>query len=61
VPIRSNAGVQGVLYLDNRITRGAFTAEDRHAVEVLGDQAGVALEQDGARAISVHDAKRWRS
>ncbi|HYC76571.1 MAG TPA: sigma 54-interacting transcriptional regulator, partial [Planctomycetota bacterium] len=46
VPIRSTSGIQGVLYLDNRLTRGAFTPDDRHAVEVLGDQAGVALEQE---------------
>ncbi len=46
VPIRSTTGVQGVLYLDHRLARGAFTADDRDAVEVLADQAGVALDQE---------------
>jgi transcriptional regulator with GAF, ATPase, and Fis domain len=46
VPIRSSAGVQGVVYLDHRLTRGAFSADDRDAVEVLADQAGVALEKE---------------
>jgi transcriptional regulator with GAF, ATPase, and Fis domain len=45
-PIRSTTGVQGVMYLDHRLARGAFTADDRDAVEVLADQAGVALEQE---------------
>jgi transcriptional regulator with GAF, ATPase, and Fis domain len=45
-PIRSTSGVQGVIYLDHRLTRGAFSVDDRDAVEVLADQAGLALEQE---------------
>jgi transcriptional regulator with PAS, ATPase and Fis domain/pSer/pThr/pTyr-binding forkhead associated (FHA) protein len=46
LPIRSTAGVQGVIYLDNRVQSGAFTKEDRDVMEVLADQAGVVLEQE---------------
>jgi serine/threonine-protein kinase PknK len=45
LPIRSTAGVQGVIYLDNRVQSGAFNKEDRDVIEVLADQAGVVLEQ----------------
>jgi transcriptional regulator with GAF, ATPase, and Fis domain len=46
IPIRSTAGVQGVVYLDNRMKSGAFTKEDRDVIEVLADQAGIVLEQE---------------
>jgi transcriptional regulator with GAF, ATPase, and Fis domain len=46
VPIRSTTGVQGVIYLDNRMKSGAFAKEDRDVIEVLADQAGIVLEQE---------------
>ena len=46
LPIRSTAGVQGVIYLDNRVKSGAFNKEDRDVIEVLADQAGIVLEQE---------------
>jgi transcriptional regulator with GAF, ATPase, and Fis domain len=46
LPIRSSGGVQGVVYLDNRMRSGAFTKEDRDVMEVLADQAGIVLEQE---------------
>jgi transcriptional regulator with GAF, ATPase, and Fis domain len=46
LPIRSSAGVQGVIYLDNRGVCGAFSKEDRDVIEVLADQAGIVLEQE---------------
>ena len=46
LPIRSTAGVQGVIYLDNRLKSGAFSKEDRDVIEVLADQAGIVLEQE---------------
>ncbi len=46
VPIRSELGIQGVIYLDNRLQLGAFTADDRAVIDVLADQAGVVLGQE---------------
>jgi transcriptional regulator with GAF, ATPase, and Fis domain len=46
LPIRSTKGIQGVIYLDNRLQSGVFTKEDRDVIEVLADQAGIVIEQE---------------
>jgi transcriptional regulator with GAF, ATPase, and Fis domain len=43
VPIRGDARVLGVLYLDNRLQQGAFTEDDLDLAELFADQASIAL------------------
>lgn len=43
VPVPGREGVQGVLYLDNRLQRGAFEQRELELVELLAVQAAVAL------------------
>ena len=44
VPLRGVAGVQGVIEVLNRRDDQPFTAEDRHLLEAIADQAVIALE-----------------
>jgi len=43
LPIEVEGRVQGVLYLDNRLQRGAFTEEDLDLVELFAGQASIAI------------------
>ncbi|MBL6721844.1 MAG: sigma 54-interacting transcriptional regulator [Planctomycetes bacterium] len=43
VPVPGETGPQGVLYLDNRLQRGAFEQRELELVELLAVQAAVAL------------------
>jgi transcriptional regulator with GAF, ATPase, and Fis domain len=43
VPVPGEVGAQGVLYLDNRLQRGAFEQRELELVELLAVQAAVAL------------------
>ncbi len=44
VPLTSRGQAIGVLYVDNRFTSGAFTAEHADLLEALADQAGIAIQ-----------------
>ena len=43
VPIRIEEDVEGVLYVDNRLQRGAFSEDDLDLVELLAGQAAIAI------------------
>jgi transcriptional regulator with GAF, ATPase, and Fis domain len=43
LPIRSQRGVRGALYLDNRFERGRFDTEDVETLEAFADQVAIAL------------------
>ncbi len=47
VPLRLRGEIRGVLYLDHRLTRGAFTEEDLPILRPFADQAALALESLG--------------
>lgn len=47
VPLLFRGEVKGVLYLDNRFTRGSFREEDRDVLESFADLAAIALENSG--------------
>ncbi|MFO1463009.1 MAG: sigma 54-interacting transcriptional regulator [bacterium] len=56
VPLRAGTRAKGLLYLDNRLRQGVFTAEHLPLLEALADQASLALEharlhEENARAI----------
>ena len=44
LPIRGRAGTIGVLYLEHRLRRGRFSAEDVDILLAFADQAAIALE-----------------
>ena len=44
VPLTSQGQAIGVLYVDNRFTSGAFSAEHTDLLEALADQAGIAIQ-----------------
>ncbi len=44
VPLRSSAGWLGVVYVDNRLTAGAFGDEQQRTLEAIAEQAGMAIE-----------------
>jgi transcriptional regulator with GAF, ATPase, and Fis domain len=44
VPLKVHAHMLGVVYVDNRFERGAFTENDVKLLEILSDQAAVAIE-----------------
>jgi len=44
VPLNVRSRMLGVIYVDNRFERGAFTEEDIKLLEILTDQAAVAIE-----------------
>jgi len=43
VPVRGNKGIAGVIYTDNRLELGAYSADDQSVLEVFADQVGIAL------------------
>jgi GAF domain-containing protein/HPt (histidine-containing phosphotransfer) domain-containing protein len=45
VPMRNQGRLGGVIYLENRITRGAFTTDRKQIVEVLATQAAMSIEK----------------
>ncbi|HET9240295.1 MAG TPA: AAA family ATPase [Oligoflexus sp.] len=45
VPMRNQGRLGGVIYLENRITRGAFTSDRKQIVEVLATQAAMSIEK----------------
>jgi len=47
VPLLFRGEVKGVLYLDNRFTRGSFLEEDLDVLESFADLAAIALENSG--------------
>jgi len=47
VPLLFRGEVKGVLYLDNRFTRGSFREDDRDVLESFADLAAIALENSG--------------
>ena len=47
VPLLFRGEVKGVLYLDNRFTRGSFREEDRDVLESFAALAAIALENSG--------------
>ncbi|NRA98033.1 MAG: sigma 54-interacting transcriptional regulator, partial [Planctomycetes bacterium] len=47
VPLLFRGEVRGVLYLDNRFTRGSFREDDRDVLESFADLAAIALENSG--------------
>lgn len=44
VPLKVRNHMLGVVYADNRFERGAFTSDDVKLLEILSDQAAVAIE-----------------
>ena len=54
VPLTCQGRAIGVLYVDNRFTAGAFSAEHASVVEALADQAGIAIQT--SRLIAGHRA-----
>ncbi len=44
VPLKARSRMLGVVYVDNRFERGAFTADEVKLLEILSDQAAVAIE-----------------
>ncbi|MCA9320561.1 MAG: sigma 54-interacting transcriptional regulator [Planctomycetes bacterium] len=47
VPLIHEERVVGALYLDNRFTRGSFTAQDLQGVEIFAEQAAATLQRCG--------------
>ena len=45
VPIKGESGVLGVIYVDNSLSRGAFTEDDLSLVSMLADQAAIAISR----------------
>ncbi|MFT5478037.1 MAG: transcriptional regulator with GAF, ATPase, and Fis domain [Planctomycetota bacterium] len=43
LPIEADGGLEGVLYLDNRLQFGAFSQEDLELVELFASQASIAI------------------
>ena len=43
VPVTGPSGILGVIYVDNRVHLGAYQESDLEILEVLADQAGIAL------------------
>jgi len=43
IPIETDGGLEGVLYLDNRLQFGAFSQEDLELVELFAAQASIAI------------------
>jgi signal transduction histidine kinase len=55
VPVRGRSEVFGAIYVDSKIARGAFTADDLELLTTIAVQSGIALENarlavDAARA-----------
>ncbi len=44
LPIGSGGSVEGLLYVDNRLQRGAFTEDDLDLAELLAGQAAIAIK-----------------
>jgi len=44
VPLRASSGLLGVIYVDNRLTTGAFDAQAQRTLEAIAEQAGMAIE-----------------
>ncbi len=44
VPFRSQRGIRGALYVDNRLTAGRFSAADSELLLAFGDQVAIALD-----------------
>ncbi|NQT19110.1 MAG: GAF domain-containing protein [Planctomycetes bacterium] len=44
VPIRSKAGIIGIIYVDSKISSGTFDRSDLELLTALGNEAGVAIE-----------------
>jgi transcriptional regulator with GAF, ATPase, and Fis domain len=55
VPLRLRGEIRGVLYLDHRLTRGAFTEADLPILRPFADQAALALDSLGEQAASPAD------
>ena len=43
LPVRVEGRIMGVIYVDNRLQRGAFTEDDLELVDLLADQAAIAI------------------
>ncbi len=56
LPIVSRGNVAGVLYLENRLASGAFTAERLSALELIASQAAISTEN--ARLLAEESAMR---
>ena len=50
LPIGNEGRVEGLLYVDNRLQKGAFTQDDLDLAELLADQAAIAI--NNARLVS---------
>ena len=44
VPIRTNKGTIGIIYVDNKMSSGTFKRSDLELLTALGNEAGVAIE-----------------
>jgi signal transduction histidine kinase len=65
LPILKQAGVRGLLYLENDLVAGAFTPDRLAALELLASQAAISMEnawllskEHDARAAAEHAAER---
>jgi transcriptional regulator with GAF, ATPase, and Fis domain len=58
LPIRIEDRVDGVLYVDNRLQRGAFTQENLELVDLLANQAAIAIRN--ARLLAELRARNQR-
>jgi PAS domain S-box-containing protein len=59
--IHRNDKLQGILFLENRLTAGAFTPERRLTLELLASQAAISLEIAGLyQALTASEAKYRR-
>ncbi|MFT7617947.1 MAG: serine/threonine-protein kinase PknK [Planctomycetota bacterium] len=60
VPLINQSVVVGAIYLDNRFTRGSFSADDINAIEAFADQAAISLVNSGLIAKEREASASWR-
>lgn len=53
-PLRMRGEVLGVMYMDNRLKSGAFSADDAKLLDAFGEQAAIAIDN----AIQVHEREK---
>ena len=58
VPLMFRGDVKGVLYLDNRFTRGTFQEEDRDILQTFADLGAIALVNIGRWAVISPEVSR---
>lgn len=60
VPLKTSAGVIGVIYVDNRWRTGVFTRHELRTLEIIADYAAVAIENARLHEIQLAQAQLER-